>query len=346
MGHTFKDGIMPFNYKEPSTVLYQLLGMLLEASKEFTSSTDAMQGAQNATNVPATSMLAMIEQGMKMFSAIQRRLYRSLKEEYQKIYKLNAKHLDEEDYITVLGPLYRQVPNIYKTKLIKVVPVADPNLSSDAQRLAQAQVIMGVANQPGSLISQYEAQKRMLQAAKVNNIDELLPPEAKNQPKQPDPKMIDIQAKHQTKMAEVQIKARKQDLQEKEWVAKLSKLEAEITQMQANALKLVSQAKSEDVKSHVSQFDSQLEALKTKISAVSQAHQQLTQASQQQQALKLQQQQITNQHQQEMQSQLIQHHKNVNELDQGQQEIDNARQDNSSNGGGMDETPSDGTPNQ
>ena len=198
IGQQLKDGFMPINYKEPSSVLYQLLGLLLQAGKELTSSTDAMQGLQNATNVPATSMLAMIEQGMKLYSAIQRRLYRSLKDEYQKIYMLNGKHLDEEDYIAVLGPEYQALPNIYKTKAVKVIPIADPNLSSDAQRLSQAQVVMGVANQPGSLINQYQAQRRMLEAAKVPNIDALLPKQMANAPKPPDPKMIDVQnkAKH------------------------------------------------------------------------------------------------------------------------------------------------------
>lgn len=349
IGQQLKDGILPINYKEPSTVLYQLLGLILQASKELTSSTDAMQGMQNATNVPATSMLAMIEQGMKMFSAIQRRLYRSLKDEYQKIYRLNGLYLDEQDYMTVLGPEYQQLPNIYKTKAIKVIPVADPNMSSDAQRMAQSQAIMQMAVAPGALVNRYEAEKAMLQSIKVNNLEKLLPPQLANQPKAPDPKMIDIQAKHQTKMAEVQIKGKAQDLKEKEFVAKLSKIEAEITKMQAGSLKDVSQAQAISKGSDVDEFNSKLDAIKTQLSSVAQAHAQMTQAHQGAIGLQLQKQELDQQGQQNQvdnqqnQQDLDQTHQreSVN-LQQQQDQIDNDQQqsgqNNQSNDNGMDQS--------
>jgi len=274
-GQNLKDGFLPINYKEPSSVLFQLLGLLLQAGKELTSSTDAMQGLQNTTNVPATSMLAMIEQGMKLFSAIQRRLYRSLKDEYQKIYKLNGKHLDEEEYITILGPEFEALPNIYKTKAIKVIPIADPNLSSDAQRLSQAQVVMGVANQPNSLINQYEAQKRMLEAAKVANIDALLPEEAAMQPKAPDPKLLEVESKARHNDQKIMLQAQKQQLHQQEFAAKVAKMEAEITHLQASAVNLVSQAKSAEQFSEVHAFNSKLNAMKLQMEAVSKQHKQM-----------------------------------------------------------------------
>ncbi len=328
IGQQLKDGIVPINYKEPSSVLYQLLGLLLQAGKELTSSTDAMQGLQNATNVPATSMLAMIEQGMKLYSAIQRRLYRSLKDEYQKIYKLNGKHLDEEDYITVLGPEYQALPNIYKTKAIKVIPIADPNLSSDAQRLSQAQVVMSVANLPNSLVTQYEAQKRMLEAAKVPNIDALIPKSAANQPKAPDPKMVDVQMKAKHNDQKIALQAQKQQLQQQEFAAKVAKMEAEITHLQASAVNLVAQAKSADHNTAVSDFNSKLGAIKTQMDAVAQQHQQMTDANIAHKELSIKQQQVDQQHQQAMTG-----------LDQSQQGIDNAGQDQQGDAQSVDSTP-------
>lgn len=333
IGQNLKDGIFPITYKEPSTVLYQLLGLLLEASKQLTSSTDAMQGMQNATNVPATSMLAMIEQGMKMFSSLQRRFYRAQKDDYQKIYRLNSLYLDEADYLEVLGDEYRQLPNIYKTKAVKVIPVADPNLSSDAQRLSQAQVVMQMALAPGSLISRYQAEKTMLQAAKVNNVDEILPPQLANQPKAPDPKVVDAQMKHQTKTAEVQIKGRAQDLKDKEFVAKLSKMEAEITQMQANSVKLITQAQKDHNQVGLDQYNAKLEGFKTQIQSMAQAHQQMSDQNVKHQQVAQQQQQINNQHQQAMtglqqdQQDLDQTHaREVAGLQQNQDQIDNDQQ--------------------
>lgn len=314
IGQELKAGIVPLNYKEPSSVLFQLLGMIIEAGKELTSSTDAIQGMQNATNVPATSMLAQIEQGMKLFSALQRRFWRSQKDDYQKIYKLNGKHLDEEDYIAVLGPEFRQLPNIYKTKALKVIPVADPNLSSDAQRLTQAQVIMSVAMQPGSMINQYEAQRRMLEAAKVPNIEALLPPEAANQPKAPDPKMLDMQNKAKHNDQKIQLQAQKQQLQQQEFAAKVAKMEAEITNLQASAVNLVALAKSADRQSNLAEYNAKLGAVKTQMDAVSQQHKQMTEAAVSTNELAIKKRQIDQDHERKMR-----------ELDQKQQGIDNAQ---------------------
>lgn len=318
-GQLLKEGIVPIAYKEPSNVLYQLLGLLIEASKQLTSSTDAMAGMQNATNVPATSMLAMIEQGMKMFSAIQRRFYRGLKEEYQKIYRLNGTHLDEKDYQEVLGPMFADLPNIYKMKAIKIIPIADPNLSSDAQRLVQSQAMMILAGKPG--VNTAEIYKRYLESLKVTNIETIIDPNAAQAANQPDPRAIEAQTKSQAKMAEVQIKGRAQSLKEREFAAKLAKLEAEVTQMQANSLKLVTQAQKDHSQVQLDEFNSHLEAVKTQINATAQAHQQMTSANNQ----RVQQ----HQRQQELDQQgadiALQHQRGVAELQQNQQELDNAR---------------------
>lgn len=274
IGQQLRDGVLPINYKEPSTVLYQLLGLILQSAKELTSSTDALAGTQNATNVPATSMLAMIEQGLKLHSAIQRRLYRALKEEYQKIFRLNSLYADQDEILKVLGEEFAQLPNIYNTGTVKVIPVADPNLSSDAQRLSQAQVIMQMAAAPTSLINQYEAQRTMLTAAKVSNIDALLPPEAKNAPKAPDPKMMDVQAKAANKQAETQIKAQAQALKEKEFMAKLSQMEAQITQLQANSVLAVSKAQAAKKNADINEANAQTEIVRTRVKMAQEAHKQ------------------------------------------------------------------------
>lgn len=353
IGQNIKDGFFPINYKEPSSVLYQLLGLLINAAKELTSSTDAMQGLQNATNVPATSMLAMVEQGMKLYSAIKRRMDRGLKSEFQKIYKLNGQYLDEKEYYDILGPEYRQLPNIYKIKSVKVIPISDPNMSSDAQRLAQAQVIMSIAGRPG--VDNHAVYTRLLQAANVSNIEQILPKENQQQANAPDPKMIDMQAKHQTKMAEVQIKGRAQDLKEKEFTAKLSKLEAEITSLQAGAVKNIAQAQQGQQNADTNSFNSKLEAVKTKLSNLATAHAQMSEEGRQHVQLQLQaQQQAHDQGMDQQQQGLDQQAQNTNQqatdqqhlqvmnqqsLDQQSQEQANSGQDNQSNDNGVESSP-------
>jgi chaperonin GroES len=266
LGQQLKEGMFPIIYKEPSSVLFQLFGQLIEMSKELTSSTDAMQGMGAGTNVPATTQLSMIEQGMKRFSAIQKRLYRSLKEEFQKLYKLNKKYVDPEEFLEVVGNIGID-SSVYKNPHIKITPIADPNLSSDAQRLSQAQVIMGIASQPTSLISQYEAQKRMLEAAKVSNIAALLPPQAKNAPPKPDPKMIQIQSKNEIDKNKLILAAKHQQTKEQETTAKVAKTSAEIQQMHANSAKLIAEASATSDSTKLKELGLQLDSIKTKINS-------------------------------------------------------------------------------
>lgn len=266
LGQQLKEGMFPIVYKEPSTVLFQLFGTLGEMCKELTSSTDAMQGMGAGTNVPATTQLSMIEQGMKRFSAIQKRLYRSLKEEFQKLYKLNKKYTDPTEFLEVVGDI-GVGPEVYTNPDIKIIPIADPNLSSDAQRLSQANVIMGIANSPTSLISQYEAQKRMLEAAKVSNIQALLPEEAKNAPAKPDPKMMQVQAKVEVDKNKLMLAARHQQAKEQQIAAGIAKTNAEIEQLQANSVKLIAEAAATKDSSRLQELGLQLDSIKTKITS-------------------------------------------------------------------------------
>lgn len=329
IGQTIKEGVFPLNYKEPSTVLFQLLGMLIKAAEDLTSSTDALQGAQNAQNVPATSMLAMIEQGMKLHSAIQRRLYRGLKEEFRKLFKLNKKFLNPDDFIEVVGSKSGINPDAFRNPSIQIVPVADPNLSSDAQRLSQAQVVMALEGKPG--VDNNEVHKRLLQAARVPNIDAILPPskakEANNPP--PDPKMLQVQMAAKSKAADLQIKSRHQDLKEKQFAASMPKTEAEITQIQSNSVALIAKAAKLAHEAKMDEVGNQLDAIKTKMDATAQAHQQMMDAAHTGIELQQNQQTINNQHQQAVTGLQLQ--------GQAQDDARNAQQSNDS---GVDTAPS------
>ncbi len=145
-GTSLKENILPFPFKEPSNVLYQLLGLMMQAGKELSSVSDAMQGQEQAQNVPATTILALIEQGNKVFGAIQKRLYRSFKQEFEKIFRLNKLYLDGSNY----GLNYQKINGgkgtptsiDYNDPQIDVCPVADPTISSETQRMARIQALM------------------------------------------------------------------------------------------------------------------------------------------------------------------------------------------------------------
>ncbi len=173
-GTTLKDNILPFPFKEPSNVLYQLLGLMMQAGKELSSVSDAMQGQEQAQNVPATTILALIEQGNKVFGAIQKRLYRSFKQEFEKLFRLNKLYLDGSNY----GINYQKINGgagsptsiDYNDPQIDVCPVADPTISSESQRMARLQALMQLEQKLSPAGQQY-ATSLQLKALQFSDAD-------------------------------------------------------------------------------------------------------------------------------------------------------------------------------
>lgn len=172
-GAKLRDNLVPLPIKEPSNVLFLLLGLLIEAGKDISSVKDVMTGAEpKAANTPATTTLALIEQGMQVFSAIYKRIYRSLKSEYAKLYRLNARYLDPETYFTVLDTPEAIGPEDYAEGDFDIVPVADPTVVTNMQRLGRAEFLMQFRADP--LVNQRELRKRVFEAASIEDIDMLL----------------------------------------------------------------------------------------------------------------------------------------------------------------------------
>ncbi len=327
-----KDGFMPHMYKEPSSVLFQLLGLLIATAKEITSTTEALQGNMEGQNMPAATSNNLVAQSMKPFIAIQQRLYRSLDEEYQKLFQLNRRYLQPEEIFKVVGQQHTISQDIYKTDNIRVRPIADPNLSSDQQRLSKLQYVVTLLQNP-QIAGHINIQALLQQGFKWINLPN---PESFLQqpaPPPPDPKVMQIQMQAQTKQAEIGIKARHQSLKEKQFTAQLAKIDAEITQMQANSVKLVAQAGKDEHQGKMDEHRLQLDTLKTKLDAIARAHSQMTQTATKAVELKQQQQALDQDHQRQ-----------VTGLQQTQQSLDqqNEAPDNAKESGdnGMEEKPS------
>ena len=167
-----KKAVMPLPFKEPSAVLFQMLGYMAEIGQRFASTADLNVGDVNP-NAPVGSTVALIEQGSKSFSAIHKRLHYSQGQEFKLLAKLNAENLPESFEFSVTGASQTINASDFD-KRIDVVPVSDPNIFSTAQRIAQAQAILQMANAAPELHDKYEAYKRMYEAIRVPNIDEIL----------------------------------------------------------------------------------------------------------------------------------------------------------------------------
>jgi len=164
--------IMPLPFKEPSGSLFNLLGFMVDAGQRFASTADLNIGDVNP-NAPVGSTVALIEQGSKAFSAIHKRLHYAQGQEFKLLAALNAENLPDEFSFSQAGA----AEIIYRTDFddrIDIVPVSDPNIFSTAQRIAQAQAVLEMARSAPQLHDLYQAYKRMYEAIRIPNIDEIL----------------------------------------------------------------------------------------------------------------------------------------------------------------------------
>ena len=164
--------IMPLPFKEPSSALFNLLGFIVQSGQRFTSTADLNVGDVNP-NAPVGSTVALIEQGSKSFSAIHKRLHYSQGQEFKLLAKLNAEYLPESFEFAVSGASSKVYAMDFNDR-IDIIPVSDPNIFSTAQRIAQAQAILEMARSAPQLHDLYEAYKRMYEAIRIPNIDEVL----------------------------------------------------------------------------------------------------------------------------------------------------------------------------
>ena len=228
-GDDLRKGIVPLPVREPSQVLFTLLGMLINYGERIGGSVDILVGQNPGQNTAAETTRTMAEQGMKIFTGIFKRTYRSLKEEYRKLYRLNQLYLDDDvDFQSDKGEFNISASD-YDGPVSDVRPSADPNIVSDTQKMAQAQAMLQLATStPGVNIR--EAQVLYAKAWKVADLEKLLPdPKGPNAiPPKPDPKMQIEQMKAQLKQADMQ-------MQMKLGVMKLMK-DAELNQAKIHKL--------------------------------------------------------------------------------------------------------------
>ncbi len=202
-GDDLRKQIVPLPTKEPSKVLFELLGMLVTSGKELASIAEIFVGKMPGQNTPATTTMASIEQGMKVFTAIYKRVFRSMQKEFKKVYKLNGMYMDPNTYSELLDEPVG--PNDFQQTGYDVCPTADPVATTQQEKLLKAQALMELL--PSGLIDPMEVVIRNLKAQEQPDWEKLIPGMAETgqpQPKQekPDPKMMEMQAKQKLNEAE------------------------------------------------------------------------------------------------------------------------------------------------
>lgn len=203
-GDDLRKQIVPLPTKEPSAVLFQLMNALITSGKELASVAEIFVGKMPGQNTPATTTMASIEQGMKVFTAVYKRIYRALAEEFKKLYELNAEYLDPKTYVDVVD--MEVGPEDFKEDQNNIFPGADPTAVSQTERLLKAQGLLELL--PTGILDPVKVIMRVLEAQEQPNWQELFVPEILESgqvPQQPDPKMMEMQMKSQLEQQKFQM---------------------------------------------------------------------------------------------------------------------------------------------
>jgi hypothetical protein len=189
-GGNLRDAFMPLPFKEPSATLLQLMGIVVQAGQRFASIADMQVGDGNQNAAVGTTM-ALLERGSRVMSAIHKRLYASLKNEFELLAKVFATYLPPNYPYDVVGGT-REIKAADFDDKIDILPVADPNIFSQTQRINLAQTEMQLAMSNPQMHNLYQVYRTMYEAIGVKNIDLILPPP--QQPLPMDPSMEHINA--------------------------------------------------------------------------------------------------------------------------------------------------------
>ena len=228
-GDDLRKSIFPLPVPAPSDVLFQLLSLLINYTSRVSGTTDISVGENPGQNTPASSMQTMVEMGQKIYTAIFKRIWRSSKEEFSKLYKLNGMFLSD--------PLKQD----FQGDGTQISPVADPNVTSDMMRLQMAGALkQAAATSPG--YNRDAVELRYLKALRIDGIKEVFQG-TQGAPPPKDPKLVIEETKIQGRMAELDKKMQADmqtfaiTLQEEQRLnnAKIAELEAKAQNEAANA---------------------------------------------------------------------------------------------------------------
>jgi len=183
-GGTIRDALMPLPYKEPSNVLTQLLGVIIDSGRRFASIADMQVGDIGSQQLPVGTTVAMLERGTKVMSAIHKRLHFAQKKEFRLLAKIFSRSLPPVYPYDVPGAS-REIKATDFDDRVDIIPVSDPNIFSMAQRVMLAQQELQMAQAAPQIHDLREAYKRMYEALEVKDIDGILPPVQEIPPRDP-----------------------------------------------------------------------------------------------------------------------------------------------------------------
>jgi hypothetical protein len=169
---TMRDNIMPLPYKEPSQVLYSLLGTIVEEGRRFAGMAD-LQVADMSANAPVGTTLAILERSLKMMSAVQARIHYSMKQEFKLLKNIIADYTPESYSYEPEEGSRKAKKSDYDN--VDVLPVSDPNAATMAQKIVQYQAVIQLAQGAPQIYDMPYLHRQMLEVLGIKNANKLVP---------------------------------------------------------------------------------------------------------------------------------------------------------------------------
>lgn len=251
-----QNGIKPLPFKEPSPTLLSLMQFMIGSAQELAASAD-LKGALG-TNAPVGTTLALIDEQMQGTGAIVKRIYRSMSSEFRKLFELNSKFVDPEQYRDILDDPQADFAQDFNLRGMDIVPVANPEISTKTQRIimanaeiSQLQFVLLAGGDPRPLL------KNFFEAIGSTVGEEVFPDETPDQILQrilaENPELQQLILGEQERLdliaaAQAEAAEREQARQDAELASKLDKENSEVSLNEAKTIKALEEAESEDTK--------------------------------------------------------------------------------------------------
>ena len=197
-GGAIRDSLMPLPFKGPDSTLFNLLGFVVDAGRRFATITDLKVGDGNQGAAVGTT-IAMLEQGTRVMSAVHKRLHYAMKLEFKLLSRVMADYLPPEYPYSVANASQMVKAEDFDDR-VDVIPVSNPNVFSQSQRIALAQAQMSLAAQAPDMHDMYEAYRRMYEALGVRDIDKILRAPSTDEPVPKDPAQENIDVLENTEL--------------------------------------------------------------------------------------------------------------------------------------------------
>ena len=197
-GGAIRDSLMPLPFKGPDATLFNLLGFVVQAGQRFATITDLKVGDGNQQAAVGTTV-AMLEQGARVMSAVHKRLHYAMRQEFKLLARVMAESLPPEYPYSIAGADQSVFAQDFDDR-VDVIPVSNPNIFSQSQRIMLAQTQMQLAMQAPELHDTYEAYRRMYEALGVRDIDKILKPKEEVEARPKDPATENIDALNQLEL--------------------------------------------------------------------------------------------------------------------------------------------------